>query len=190
MLTTLLRLFRAAGSTTTKESCNPVPLSTTRSTKKRDIIEGRIFVSRRALESRLPSAGHPQSITRQHATIAAERRCRKWLEQQMREGGPTKTKEQYRTEAQARFGVGPTAFKQANLGKCRSQTPRPIRWSRLTETEIEPGNRSPNRSSCLFRTERSVHPPKPFTMSRSRPGRSWLPQLGRNRMVRMSTVPR
>ena len=123
-----LKLFRTPRINYDKESCKFVPLSTKWSTKKRDIIEGRIFVLRRALESRLPSAGHPEPITRQHATIATERRCRRWLEQQMREGNPTKTKKQYLAEAHARFGVGPTAFKRRIWGNAITNT-KADRWS-------------------------------------------------------------
>ena len=134
-----LKLFRTPRVNYDRESCKLVPLSTTRSTKKGDIIEGRIFVSRRALESRLPSAGHPEPITRQHATIATERRCRRWLEQQMREGGPTKTKEQYLDGSARQVWRRPHGLQQADLGKCdHKHRGRPLEPTG-TETEIEPG---------------------------------------------------
>ena len=51
----------------------------------------------------------PPAMSLDH-TVQAETKCRKWLGELMKNGKPEKSKLTYRTEAQAKIGVGNRAF--------------------------------------------------------------------------------
>jgi hypothetical protein len=67
-----------------------------------------IFLTRKSLADYLA-----RSIPVQH-TVASETKCKAWLQQEMtRHEQRPKRRDEYRLEAQERFGVGPQAFRRA-----------------------------------------------------------------------------